>query len=134
MGFRVSLGFRTFGPIGKAILNPFTASNINNRLVEISGRIDDINFSLKQPNLNEKQRAQFEKEMTDLVNESTKLRLESIKDIASFDETDKNRLVEIEVEMHNNNKQIKETINNQNLDEGQKSSMLESLKNKMTLY
>jgi hypothetical protein len=130
MGFRVSLGFRTFGPIGKAILNPFTASNINNRLVEISGRIDDINFSLKQPNLNEKQRAQFEKEMTDLVNESTKLRLESIKDIASFDETDKNRLVEIEVEMHNNNKQIKETINNQNLDEGQKSSMLESLKNK----
>ena len=130
MGFRVSLGFRTFGPIGKAILNPFTASNINNRLVEISGRIDDINFSLKQPNLNEKQRAQFEKEMTDLVNESTKLRLESIKDIASFDETDKNRLVEIEVEMHNNNKQIKETINDQNLDEGQKSSILESLKNK----
>ena len=129
MGFNVSLGFRTFGPIGKSILNPFTASNVNNRLVEISGRIDDINLSLKQPNLNEKQRAKFETEMTNLVNESTKLRLESIKDIASFDETDKNRLVEIEVEMHNNNKQIKETINDQNLDDGQKSSMLESLKN-----
>jgi hypothetical protein len=130
MGFNVSLGFRTFGPIGKAILNPFTASNVNNRLIEISGRIDDINFSLKQPNLTEKQRAKFETEMTNLVNESTKLRLESIKDIASFDEADKNRLVEIETEMHNNNKQIKETINDQSLDEGQKSSILESLKNK----
>ena len=123
-GATVSVGFKT-PLITKSIVKPIIPPDVDAQLAGISDQIMELSNTLEKPNLDPSAVESIQLQISDLVNKSNKIYDNAITNVASIEKTDKERLINIEVESYNTKKSARDVTENNELTVDEKQNALE---------